>query len=358
MIEKTLSPLLELTRGDTIESIHCGAIAVVNPGGELLHSYGDPHSVTFLRSAAKPFQVMPFIEAGGHHHYHLTPRDIALMCASHSGTDEHFKVLSGIQDKTGVAETDLMCGVHPPYDKTTAEDLIRRGEKPTANRHNCSGKHTGMLAYARMNGEELPTYLETNHPIQTRILRCLSELSGASTEEIRLGTDGCSAPNFALSLYHSALAWARLADPSDLSSTRAEACRTITRAMTAHPFMVGGPNRFDTQLMALAEGKIVIKAGAEGYEGIGILPGALGPGSPGLGVALKISDGDGYGRARAAVSLEVLHQLGVLTPDQLEALAQFGPRRPVKNWRKLDVGEMRPVFELMETKPEIKGVPR
>ncbi len=135
------------------------------------------------------------------------------MCASHSGTDEHFRVLSGLQAKTGVAEADLMCGVHAPYDKATAEELIRRGEEPTPNRHNCSGKHTGMLAYARMNGEELPTYLETGHPIQTRILSCLSEMSGASLDEIHLGTDGCSAPNFALSLYHSALAWARLTDP-------------------------------------------------------------------------------------------------------------------------------------------------
>ncbi|MFN2143987.1 MAG: asparaginase, partial [Anaerolineales bacterium] len=160
--------------------------------------------------------------------------------------------------------------------------------------------------------------------------------------------DGCSAPNFALSLYHSALAWARLADPetAGLPESRAEACRTITGAMTAYPFMVGGPNRFDTQLMTLAEGKIVIKAGAEGYEGIGLLPGALGPGSPGLGIALKITDGDGYGRARAAVSLEVLRQLGALSPEQLAALGEFGPSRPVKNWRKLDVGEMRPVFTL------------
>jgi L-asparaginase II len=117
--------------------------------------------------------------------------------------------------------------------------------------------------------------------------------------------------------------------------------------MTAHPFMVGGPKRFDTQLMTLAEGKIVIKAGAEGYEGIGLLPGALGPGSHGLGVALKISDGDGYGRARAAVAMEVLRQLAVLSPEQITALIEFGPRRPVKNWRKLDVGEMRPVFQLV-----------
>ncbi|MFN2143986.1 MAG: asparaginase, partial [Anaerolineales bacterium] len=180
MIEQSFSPVLELTRGDTIESIHCGAIAVVSPRGEMLHSYGDPYTVTFLRSAAKPFQVMPFIEAGGHRHYHLTQEEIALMCASHSGTDEHFRVLSGLQAKTGVAEGDLMCGVHTPYDKATADELIRRGEEPTANRHNCSGKHTGMLAYARMNGEDLPTYLETGHPIQTRILNCLSEMSGAT----------------------------------------------------------------------------------------------------------------------------------------------------------------------------------
>jgi len=342
----SFAPVVEVTRGETIESVHYGAVAVVDPQGNLIRSYGDPQTVTFLRSAAKPFQALPFIEAGGHRHYDLTREEIAVMCASHSGTDAHAAVVSRIQEKAGLSEGQLMCGAHMPYDQPTADAMFLRGEKPTANRHNCSGKHTGMLAFARMNGEPLENYLEMDHPVQRRILQALSELSGAPVNEIHLGTDGCSAPNFALSLYHAAWAWARLADPSGLLEQQAQACRTITAAMTAHPEMVSGPGMFDTVLIHAGKGQLLVKAGAEGYQGIGILPGAIKPGSPALGVAIKIADGDGYRRARTSVSVEVLRQLGVLSDQELDAVSKFGPVNPVLNWRKLEVGEVRPVFAL------------
>lgn len=345
-METPYAPILEVTRGDTVESVQYGALAIVDPQGHLVASYGDPTTITFLRSTAKPFQALPFIIAGGHDYYHLTQEEIALICASHSGTDAHVAVARRIQAKAGIGEGDLMCGVHPPYDKTTADAMLLRGEQPTANRHNCSGKHTGMLAFAKMTGEPLDSYLELDHPVQQRILHTLAELSGLPEEEIHLGIDGCSAPNFALPLYNAAWAWARLADPSGLSPQTAQACRVITGAMTAHPEMVGGPQRFDTELMQIGGGKVVVKAGAEGFEGIGILPGALGPDSGALGIAIKISDGDSSGRARGAVSLEVLRQLGLFSADELAPLSAFGPSKPIQNWRKLVVGEMRPTFHL------------
>jgi L-asparaginase II len=206
-----------------------------------------------------------------------------------------------------------------------------------------------MLAFARMNGEPLDTYLETDHPVQKRIFTAVAEMCGLNKEEIELGIDGCSAPNFAMPLYNAAWAWARLADPNQLPPAYSIACQTITDAMMTHPDMVGGPDRFDTELMKTADGRVVIKAGAEGIEGIGILPGALGPGSCALGIALKISDGDGFGRARGAVSLEVLRQLGVFSEEELLQLETFGPTRPIRNWRKLVVGKMRPTFDLNQT---------
>ena len=342
----SFAPVLEVTRGETIESVHYGAIAVVDPQGKLVKAYGDPHAVTFLRSAAKPFQALPFIEAVGHRHYDLTEEEIAVICASHSGTDAHVAVVARIQQKAGLEEGQLMCGAHMPYHQPTADAMFLRGEQPTANRHNCSGKHTGMLAFAKMNGEPLTNYLEIEHPLQQRILQALADLSAAPRNEIYLGTDGCSAPNFALSLYHAAWAWARLADPSGLPEQRADACRTITAAMTAYPEMVSGPGEFDTVVMEAGKGALLVKAGAEGYQGIGILPGAIAPGSPALGVAIKIADGDGFRRARSSVSLETLRQLGALTDADLSAAKKFGPVKPVLNWRKLEVGEMRPVFEL------------
>ena len=323
--------------------------------------------VTFLRSSAKPFQALPFIQAGGAAAFELSAAEIALICASHSGTDEHVATVRSIQAKSGVAEADLLCGVHPPLDEATVEALRQRGEEPTPNRHNCSGKHTGMLAYARMEGwprgsasligERLtlpsgnafsPTadYIDPDHPVQESILQTFAEMCDLSPEQVALGVDGCSAPNFAVPLRNTALAYARLCDPRGLSAARAAACRTITNAMTSHPEMVAGRGRFDTRLMEVGAGRIVAKGGAEGYQALGLMPGALGPASPGVGIAMKISDGDLKGRARPGVSLEVLRQLGALSPAQVQALADFGPVSPVRNWRGLIVGQARPRLDL------------
>ncbi len=338
-------PLFVLTRGDTVESVHFGALAVVDAQGRLLASVGDPFVAPFLRSTAKPFQALPFVEDGGPQHFGLADEEIAVMCASHSGTDRHVAVVRRFQQKVGVREDQLLCGTHPPYDPATAEALKARGEAPTPNRHNCSGKHTGMLAQAVLHGSPLEDYIAWEHPVQQRIREALAAMCGLPPERIALGVDGCSAPNFALPLYHAAWGYARLMDPRDLPPRRAEAARTIVRAMTGHPFMVGGPGRFDTLLMEATQGRVLAKGGAEGYQGLGLPPGALGPGHPGVGVALKIADGDPKGRARSAVALEVLRQLGVL-PQIPQALRPFGPEIPVRNWRKRQVGRGYPTFTL------------
>ncbi|HEX9029017.1 MAG TPA: asparaginase [Anaerolineales bacterium] len=349
MTSQSYFPIFELTRGKTIESIHNGAIAVVDAYGKPVASYGDPDTLTFLRSSAKPFQALPFIEHGGQDFYHLTRREIALMCASHSGTDEHVAVAREIQAKTGVSESDLLCGVHYPYDNQTSEALRERKEQPTPNRHNCSGKHTGMLAYARMEHLSTADYIDNEHPVQREIRQTFANMCALPVEQVALGIDGCSAPNFAVPLRNSALAYARLLDPvagQVQPPARAAACRTITTSMMENPDMVGGPGRFDTRLMEVARRRILIKAGAEGYQGIGLAAGALGSGSPALGIALKIGDGDARAKARPAVVLEVLRQLGALSAAELALLAEFGPTFPVLNWRKIEVGEGRPCFEL------------
>lgn len=339
-------PLLELTRGETIESIHFGAFAIVSSRGQTLATRGNPQIATFLRSSAKPFQALPFIESGGAKYWGFTPREIAIICASHSGTDEHAQTLFGMQAKIGIIQEHLHCGVHNPTDSQTAKALLLKGEDPTPNRHNCAGKHTGMLAFAQMRDEPLDNYLDPQHPIQQRILQTFSEICDLDPKRIALGIDGCSAPNFATPLWNAAFGFARLVDPWELSSQRAEACQKITDAMTTHPEMVAGPGKFDTRLMQATGGKIVSKGGAEGFQTVGIMPGALGADSPGIGIALKISDGDLRGRARPAVILEILSSLGALTPDEMESLADLGPSYPIYNWRKLLVGETRPAFKL------------
>ena len=348
-------PVFELTRGNIVESIHFGAAAVVDSLGHLLAWYGDPKCVTFMRSSAKPLQALSLIEGGGDQAFHLTSKEIAIICASHEGTDEHVEVIKGIQAKIGVQESDLLCGTHLLSHLPTVEAMKTRGEALTPNRNNCSGKHTGMLAQARMRGLPIADYINPDHPVQKAILESFSQMCGMEPERVVIGTDGCSAPNFAVPLSNAALGFARLCDPRGLSQERAAACRRITSAMMTNPVMVSGAGRFDTRVMEVCPKRILVKGGAEGYLAMGILAGVMGTESPGIGIAFKVADGDlsvrdatgsFRNRVRPAVALEILRQLGAISEKELEGLAEFGPIRPVTNHRKIVVGESRPAFTL------------
>jgi L-asparaginase II len=354
-LQLSFRPIFELTRGEVTESTHYGAIAVVDSHGKLLASYGDPDTVTFLRSSAKPFQVLPFVERRGVEHFGFSEKELALACASHEGSDEHVRVVEAMQSKVGVDESYLQCGSHMPGDVSAYKRLIKNDEAPTPNRNNCSGKHTAMLAHAKMRDLPLDTYLDSDHPIQQDILASFAEMCLLPSNQVHLGIDGCSAPNFAVPLINSALAYARLCDPHALPETRANSCRKITSAMMAYPEMISSATEFDCRLMQVGAGKIICKRGAEGYQAIGLLPGAIHADSPGIGIAIKIMEGDlgqrkpdltAYSRVRPAVTLEILNLLGGLSEAQLNELSEFGPVKPVTNHRGIVVGESRPIFTL------------
>jgi len=226
-----------------------------------------------------------------------------------------------------------------------------------------------MLAHAALRHLPIVDYINPAHPLQQLILRSFSEMCELQQKEIVTGIDGCSAPNHAVPLAKFALAFARLADPWALPEPRADACRRITHAMMNQPDMVSGPNRFDTKLMQLGSGRIISKAGAEGYQAIGLVPGALWKDSPGIGIAMKVSDGDTQDyqkvmhtqfdgdepfhltehdsaeRARPCAVVELLRQLGALDKDSLYELRHHAAR-PLYNWRKIPVGEIRTAFHI------------
>jgi L-asparaginase II len=221
-----------------------------------------------------------------------------------------------------------------------------------------------MLAFARMMGypvdPDILAYIDLKHPVQQAILNTLAEIGGLSREHIHVGIDGCSAPNFALPLWNTALAFARICQPDGMPANRAEVCHLISDAMLTYPDMIGGPDNFDTDLMQASNRRVICKGGAEGFQAFGIMPGAIKEGSPALGVAFKISDGDlkGHnrpagdprGHVRPAVALEILRQLGVFDWRDLEKLVEFGPGFQVENWRKIKVGWASPCFDLNFTK--------
>lgn len=333
---KQAEVLVEVTRGPLVENWHRGHVAVVDWQGKLLYSAGDPYHITYWRSSAKPFQALPVVESGAADRFGITPRDLALFCASHNGEEMHTETVKGIFAKLGKDPALLQCGVHMPYHAPTAKAMLRAGQEPTPLHCNCSGKHSGMLALCVHLGYDPGTYLEPDHPVQQLILDYIADLTGYPRGEIAIGIDGCGVPVHGLPVYNMAWAYARLARPAGLSPQRAEACRRVASAMIAHPEMVGGTDRFCTELMRAGGGQLVGKAGAAGVYCVGIM-------DEGIGIAVKCEDGSGRGRDPAVV--EILAQLGYLDSGQLEALAKF--HRPQNlNHRKEKCGEVIPVVRL------------
>lgn len=341
--------LVEVTRGDRVESRHRGSIAVVSSSGELLSSYGDPDELVFIRSAAKPFQLAPFVASGRFDAYDFPApvEALAIMAASHSGEDRHVRTVQALLREGGLTRDVLACGVHPPFDTETAQRLIRDGEPLTPLRHNCSGKHAAMALHAKSAGWPIETYWQADHPIQQLALETLATVSDLSPSDVVTAIDGCGVVSFGIPIRRLALAFARLADPSDVPD---DALRTalarIRDAMMAHPELVAGERRrLDTALMHAAPGRLVAKAGAEGVQGIALLAGSRGPGSVAAGLGLKVEDGDSTNRARNVATCDALRQLGVLDAAALDRLAEYASP-PILDPRGDRAGEVHAAFEL------------
>lgn len=334
---RSTAPLVEVTRGDLVESSHCGALAVVEAtgGGRLLAAVGDPWSVAYLRSAAKPFQALPTVAAGALERFELGDQELALMCASHHGTAEHVAVVQRILDRIGLDVGALRCGVHWPIDEAAARALAAAGQEPDPRHNNCSGKHAGMLTLARFWGCADQDYTAADHPVQQAIRRRLAAMAGLAAEAIPVASDGCTVPTFALPLAAAALAYARL-----IADDAGDDCRRVVAAMQAYPHLVSAHGALDDLLMRAGRGAIVAKGGAEGYQGLGVRT----PDGRCVGIALKVADGNP--RAKGPVLVAVLEALRLVSADVLAALEPL--RRPaVRNHRDQVVGEIRPALELV-----------
>ena len=261
-------PLAEVTRGAIVESLHAGSVAVVDRQGRVLRSAGDPHHLTFTRSALKPLQALPFVAAGGVEHFGLSSSKVALLCASHSGEPRHAEAAADILARAGCTPADLQCGTHAPRFYDT------RGEVPppppySPLQHNCSGKHSGMLAFCALCQWPKASYLEFDHPVQQAIRQSVSAFTGVAPAGLVPGVDGCSAPNYAVPLSALARAFARLASATD-DPDYGNAPRMLADAMVAHPEMVSGEGRSDLALIQAGRGDWVAKIGAEGVQAIGV----------------------------------------------------------------------------------------
>ena len=323
--------LAHVIRGETVESIHRGHIFIVDGEGNTVVSVGDPSTVTYFRSAAKPFQALPFITSGAADAFGFTEDEIAMSIASHSGEKMHVERTARMLKKIGLSESDLRCGTHAPFNTKESERMLREGESPTELHNNCSGKHTAMLALAKHIDADIATYDLSENRVQKRILRCVSDFTGVPENEIATGIDGCCVPNFAVSVAAMAKSFANLVFPLNFHPTVQTAAKRIVEAMMKFPELIGGTDRLDTMLMQAAPGKFISKVGADGVWLCGVLPSEKYP--SGLGIALKVEDGDDY-RGRPVIAVEALRQLGLLEHDDLLLMSPA----PIKNRRGDTVG--------------------
>jgi L-asparaginase II len=320
---------IHVLRGGLLESRHAVHAAVVTPDGRLLASVGNPNHASFLRSSAKAFQaqvLIPHLETLG-----LDDRHLAIAMASHAGDATHVETVLELLRIVGIDSSLLRCGIHPPFDPATRKEMRVIGIKPTVLQNNCSGKHAGMLAACVARGLPLEGYQWLQHPLQQDILHLLEVVFG--TNDIGIGTDGCSVPCFRVPLHHAALGMARLADPSRLPQYQTGLERAYN-AMRTHPHLIAGTGRSDTVLMQ-TQANLVSKIGAEAYVGVAVRDSNLGH----IGIALKIEDG--AERVRDFALLYLLEQLGVLS----DLAATQGLRQSsIKNHAGLEVGEYKPAF--------------
>lgn len=289
-----LPPLeVRLKRSGCVESVHHVHAVVCDQRGRILMRAGQANYETFIRSALKPFQALPFLSSGAAAQVDCGDRGIAISCASHAGTPGHareaFKILWNAELEAHQLQCPVPVGASSPLE------------------HNCSGKHAAFLATCKKMAWPTDTYLQGDHPVQQEVNRRVAELLGLPADELIAARDDCGAPTLRLQLAQMALLYAHLG-----ASTQAE-LEQISRAMLAHPHLVAGEGKFDTELMRRAHGQVLSKGGAEGIQCLSRI-------GDGLGVAIKVEDGSR--RAKQAVALHLLRQLDWLTPSGLEELEE------------------------------------
>ncbi|WP_420408793.1 asparaginase [Hoeflea sp.] len=328
--------LVEVTRGDIVESRHRGMVSVVDADGKPVMALGEVSTPVFPRSAVKAMQALPLVESGAADTYGLGARELALACASHSGEPEHIQLAGDMAARAGLSEADFECGSHWSSEFKVLLEQVRSGPMPNQLGNNCSGKHAGFLCLACHAGVDHHGYVGYDHFVQSTIRDVMEDLTGASLGHDNCGTDGCSIPTYAAPLDRVARGFARMAAGVHIGPERAKASRRLIEACMAEPFYVAGTGRACTELMRLAPGRIFAKTGAEGVY-CAAIP------EKGYGIALKCEDGATRG-AEAMIGA-VLAKLFEDDHDLAAKLSGWAEKR-LKNWNGIAVGRIRPAAAL------------
>ncbi|MEQ1950770.1 asparaginase [Mesorhizobium yinganensis] len=328
--------LVEVLRGEIVESAHRGAVAVCDADGKAVLEIGDTSQPVFPRSAIKAIQALPLVESGTADAYGFGNKELALACASHGGEPAHVELASAMLATAGLDGAALECGTHWPSHQDSTLALARAGRLPNDLHNNCSGKHSGFICTCVHLGVDHHGYVAAGHRSQQMVREAMQDVTGARHDAGNSAIDGCSIPTYAIPLKDLAAGFAKMVTGKGLSAKRAKAARRLMAACMAEPFYVAGTGRADTRLMQAAPGRIFVKIGAEGVY-CAALP------ELGFGIALKAEDGGE--RAAEVMVAAVLSRLLKADEDLSERLAAMA-RPPVLNRKGLAVGVLRPAEAL------------
>jgi L-asparaginase II len=321
--------LVTHSRGGITESFHRGVVCVVNEDGNIIASLGDVRQVCYPRSALKYFQHIPLIVSGAFEHFGFTLKELAIMCGSHNGEDIHSEATLGILEKIGMQVSDLGCGAQSPTHRKDYLKLLKAGLEPTALHNNCSGKHSGFLAYCKYHGLSTADYLDLDHPLHQEVRKITALFHELPADSLVAGLDGCSAPIFAMPVYNQALAYKNLVNSEKFGPDIQRACSMIVEAVSTYPEMVAGTKRYCTDLIRASKGQVVGKTGADGIYSIAIP-------SKKWGICVKIDDGRMGPQYNVAQSvLESLHLIGADVTSELHPYLDV----EMRNWAGLVTGK-------------------
>ena len=334
--------LLKIYRGNLVENIYRGDIAIINGKGKIYFYLGNSEKITYWRSAAKPIQALPVIYSGAADKYKLTDKEIAIMASSHNGEEKHTKLIYSILNKINLNEKNLLCGAYPIFRKSANNFLTqdKTNAKPIYNP--CSGKHVAQLTLCQYYGWSVNDYYKLEHPVQQMILDVVAQITEYPKEKIYLGIDGCGVPVFGLPIKNMSFAYTRIVNWELLPLKYQKASKRIVTSMIKYPEIVGGTDRFDTDLMRISEGTLLAKSGADGVFCIGI---RNNNNNKGIGITIKMESGNMI--FVPMVVIQVLSQLKILSKEKLNQLEKYCPSC-VKNYRNEKVGSFISDFELMK----------
>ncbi|MCY7314854.1 MAG: asparaginase [Rubrivivax sp.] len=336
--------LVEALRGGVVESLHRGALAIVDADGAVHTQLGDILRPIFPRSACKVLQALPLVASGAAARLGLTDAELALACASHGGEPQHAATAAAMLAKAGLDATSLECGAHWPHHDGSIKALAAAGQQPSALHNNCSGKHAGFVCLAcQLAGDGdardigdirnfVRGYTGLQHPVMREVSAALQATTGYDLAHTAVGTDGCNIPAYAIPLRHLAHAFARVGTGTGLSPEHQHAAKRLRAAVAAAPEMVAGSGRFDTRVMARLRERVFCKVGAEGVY-CAALP------ELGLGVAIKMDDGN-TARACEVVMAACIERLLPLVDADAVFMRCFSDV-VLSNWNGVEVGRLR-----------------